>query len=577
MADTSHAPPLRRRLRRGVQGIVLLAFLASIWLAWPGGWLLRFDPLAAIATMLADRAWLWSLWPGLLVLASAVVFGRGFCGWVCPLGTSVDMADKLCAGASKRLSLQGIRHLSRALLLGLLVAAILGASWLLWVAPLALATRLYGLVLTPVASLAGEWGLALLRPLAGDFGWTSLQFAALPTPRYATLWFQVLFFLAMLGAGLLAPRLWCRRLCPAGALLGICGIRSQWRRGVTDDCIDCGQCQRRCPMDAIHANPRHTRTQDCIACERCVQVCPVRAVSFGMGQDSANSSPRQFGGDRGPGARRWFLTGAAAGVGSAMLARLELSAPFPKAAVAQGVGELPHPIAIRPPGALPEASFLARCIRCGLCMAACPTNTLQPIAGEAGAAGMFSPVITPRRGPCDPDCRRCMLVCPTHALRPLPLPEKQVVKVGTARVLRQRCLAWEEDKACLVCDEVCPYDAIELLRQPGLRVAVPIVHEERCAGCGFCEYHCPVRAERAIVVDPGGAVRLAEGSYQEANQALGLDIKLAIHRPPPEHTKALGHRHGALSPYGAGDPSGDAPSSGGAADTLPPGFSDPNE
>ena len=79
------------------------------------------------------------------------------------------------------------------------------------------------------------------------------------------------------------------------------------------------------------------------------------------------------------------------------------------------------PILIRPPGALPEKDFLARCIRCGECMKACPTNTLQPVALVAGFSAFFSPKITPRRGPCEPLCNVCGHVCPTGAIRALPV------------------------------------------------------------------------------------------------------------------------------------------------------------
>jgi polyferredoxin len=47
----------------------------------------RFDPLAGLATMLAVRAWLAPFALALITLALSVVFGRYWCGWVCPTGT----------------------------------------------------------------------------------------------------------------------------------------------------------------------------------------------------------------------------------------------------------------------------------------------------------------------------------------------------------------------------------------------------------------------------------------------------------------------------------------------------------
>ena len=60
--------------------------------------------------------------------------------------------------------------------------------------------------------------------------------------------------------------------------------------------------------------------------------------------------------------------------------------------------------------------FQAQCIRCGECMRACPTNTLQPAWLRAGPTGMFSPCLTPVRGPCEPLCTRCGDVCPFTAV-----------------------------------------------------------------------------------------------------------------------------------------------------------------
>jgi len=93
----------------------------------------------------------------------------------------------------------------------------------------------------------------------------------------------------------------------------------------------------------------------------------------------------------------------------------------------------------------------------------------------------------------------CGQVCPTGAIRNIPLPEKKQAKVGTAWIVRQNCLVWEQDKKCLVCDEVCPYSAVSFKPVPGLKNAAPFVVENKCIGCGWCELHCP---DFAISVHP---------------------------------------------------------------------------
>jgi MauM/NapG family ferredoxin protein len=188
------------------------------------------------------------------------------------------------------------------------------------------------------------------------------------------------------------------------------------------------------------------------------------------------------------------------------------------------IGLIRQPGLIRPPGAVPEEAFLCLCLRCGACMQACPSNGLQPTYFAAGLAGMFSPVLVPRRGPCELGCNACGHVCPSRALRSLPLEEKQRAKIGVAVVLRTKCLAWEQDKRCVVCQEVCPYGAVSLRSVPGQQVPVPVVKAERCFGCGACECHCPV-ASPAVVVEADGALRLRKGSYIEAAREARLTLE----------------------------------------------------
>ncbi len=158
-------------------------------------------------------------------------------------------------------------------------------------------------------------------------------------------------------------------------------------------------------------------------------------------------------------------------------------------------------------------------------MKACPTNTLQPIWFKAGLEGIFSPVIVPRVGACAVDCNVCGKVCPTGAIRDIPLAEKKQAKVGTAWIVRQNCVVWEQDKKCLVCDEVCPYSAVSFKPVDGLKNAVPFVVANKCIGCGWCESRCPVEGSAAIRVNIIGEVRISSGSYVEKAKEYGFVFK----------------------------------------------------
>jgi NAD-dependent dihydropyrimidine dehydrogenase PreA subunit len=128
-----------------------------------------------------------------------------------------------------------------------------------------------------------------------------------------------------------------------------------------------------------------------------------------------------------------------------------------------------------------------------------------------------------RYAACEQTCNLCGKVCPTQAIRDLDLEEKKHARIGTAVILKEKCLVWEQDKVCLICDEQCPYNAIVFKTVDGHRR--PFIIENKCNGCGLCEHKCPIEGESAIVVKPIGEMRLKEGSYIEEAGRLDLSLK----------------------------------------------------
>jgi formate hydrogenlyase subunit 6/NADH:ubiquinone oxidoreductase subunit I len=151
-------------------------------------------------------------------------------------------------------------------------------------------------------------------------------------------------------------------------------------------------------------------------------------------------------------------------------------------------------------------------------MKVCLTNGLQPATDEAGFMGVWTPILVPRKGPCERHCNMCGQVCPTQAIRSLSLDEKSYARLGQAQVDRPRCLEWGHGKACLVCDEVCPYGAISVGESPQQGRRGPVVDSKVCVGCGVCEKHCPVQGEAAIRVSIREEERLLKGSYITAEK-----------------------------------------------------------
>ncbi|ABK44099.1 periplasmic nitrate reductase subunit NapG [Magnetococcus marinus MC-1] len=235
--------------------------------------------------------------------------------------------------------------------------------------------------------------------------------------------------------------------------------------------------------------------------------------------------------------RRGFLQGAARGIaGSSVFATLLWSQTKPATA-------LPSQ-SLRPPGALAEADFLKACVRCGLCVRACPYHILS-LAQPGAAEPLGTPFFRARSGPCEM-CEDipCVPACPTGAL------DRTLKKIDDARmglaVLsdHETCLNFQGLR-CDVCYRVCPAidKAITLEMTPDLRSGhhakfIPVVHSQYCTGCGKCEQGC-VLPQAAIKVIP---IALAKGA-SAAHYRLGWEekalhgeavpnlIKLPIRRP----------------------------------------------
>ena len=632
-------------LRRAIQGVFLFIFLFGIFAAGaalPPDFFLRFDPLMAVGLPIVSRTFMPELIPGLLVLVVTLALGGVFCGYVCPMGTTIDMARGLLRFVTKplrrkknvasyqselfsdadKIVTRGWLQIKYMFLVAILTVAFLEFNMVVWGAPLALITRFYVLIFEPEARVIAQNGLAFVG-----------SGAVIAQRAYAGGIFLLVAFGVIFALELVKPRFWCRYFCPAGALIGLLTHFAPWRRRVRK-CNSCGICAAKCPAEAISPNGLSLAANECIACRTCTDVCPARGVVFstdkrgelkdeslsekqadvsaqelpvasaesagkGYAEDVRTEEEREAGKASARRPRRRFapevdepeakpeekeskgggikfifrrsqakknIFGISSSSGSSTLKTEEdllrevkdigelpqverpfsLTTPSRRAFIgATAIGALlgfvhfasakrilspnsgprARPLALlRPPGALPEIEFLSRCVRCGLCMRACPTNGLQPAWSSGWVEDIFSPVLTPKSGNCRHDCNACGLVCPTHAIAPLPLAQKQWAKIGTADVVESRCLALSYNQPCIVCYEACPYGAIDLVRVPNVKVPVPMVNAERCYGCGCCEQNCPTRRP-AIVVKAAGALRLPAGAdYPSEAKARGLDI-----------------------------------------------------
>ncbi len=484
----------------------------------------EWDPLVAIANALAGHALYRGLAWSLLILVPTLFLGRFFCGWICPMGTLQHFVGEMRSGwkvGKQRLESNRYKRWQTGkyvVLIAGLVAAFFGSMAIGWLDPFSLLVRSFGLSLLPGFNFAIR---AVITPLErshvaairtfGETLHTVLQALVLDfrqTHFAQGLALGVLFVL-IVAASLRVTRLWCRVLCPLGALLGAV---SRWSIfGLHKDaasCDDCKRCLLHCQGGDDPIGGALWHKSECLMCMNCVESCPHGTLQFRFFRKEREVATPDMG-------RRKALTGIVAGAAAVPLMRANT-----------GLGKGRNDRLVRPPGSLDEADFLSRCIRCGECMKVCPNNALHPTLEQAGIEGLWTPVLVPRIGYCEPSCVLCSEACPTGAIWQITPKEKgwvvgvgaqsQPVRLGTAFYDRGRCLPWAEATECIVCEEWCPVspkaiyvEEAEVVDSSGgtKTLKQPRVDPSRCVGCGACEYACPLQERPAVYVTSIGESR----------------------------------------------------------------------
>ncbi len=466
----------------------------------------HFDPLLGLAALIASRSFLTAFVLALVSVVVTVLFGRYLCGWVCPFGAVLQFFSFLFKITRWHVpSHQETRLLH--LKYGILAIVLVGSVFTLDLAgildPLSLLGRSLSLALLPAFARTSDAAMAA----AANAGWVSLQQTV--GPALANLTVNSTFHQGLLvGAmffgfvllNLKRERFFCRYLCPTGALLG---LLARWNlvkvRIDKQKCNECKACALHCQTQAAPFPNDEWRPRECVYCYTCSTRCPSGAISFPLTLTRATPKPVDP-------RRRWVLAGAV-GLAAVPLFRVSTGRRAPEKL-------------IRPPGALPEARFLAACVKCGECMKVCPTNALQPALGQAGPEGLWTPVLVPRIGYCEYLCSLCTQVCPTGALQELTVRQKREVSIGSAWIKRDRCLPYALGRRCKVCEEKCPTSpkAIKMVETEVMLPdgafgpqMVPVVDLELCIGCGICETKCPVEDDPAICCTSLGESRAREG------------------------------------------------------------------
>jgi polyferredoxin len=501
-------------------------------LALPVEGFLLADPYVALMTLLSTHTVYRGLALAGVVVGLTLVFGRVFCGWICPFGTlhhifgwifpSRYLRGGKRVAANKTHAWQITKYY---LLLAFLGAALFGSAIGGLLDPICVAVRAIGLGVIPVlqyisirtSDIAAATHVrtvqtasdAIQEQLARSV-WTSNQ------AYYHQAWLIIFLLIAILFMNRIIPRFWCRALCPLGALLGVLSRFALF--GMKKDhakCTDCNLCLVHCQAaDSPQGGVKH-RQDECHVCLNCESACPEDVIKWGFLPNRASSVQV-------PNWQRRTLV-ASATAGAVALPGMRI-ANWPDKAYSEKV--------IRPPGAVEERDFLNRCIRCAECMKVCPNNALHPAFFEAGIEGLWTPILIPRIGYCEYSCVLCGQVCPTGAIQKITEKEKlgigqKPISIGTAMYDQGRCLPWAMATPCIVCEEFCPTSPkaiwVEEVTVPkrddryqgkgeqasmtSVKLQRPHVDPSLCIGCGACEKACPIVDKPAVYVTNAGETR----------------------------------------------------------------------
>src|SRR5947208_9431506 len=294
----------RRFTQLATFGLFVLFFLMTTVNSQQAGWVpknlfMSLDFLNTLKNGIASHhVAMAAIGPGLVILLLTLWGGRIFCGWICPLGTFIDISDRLLYRKGrlfanrKRSETQRFRNWKYIYLLVGVGAIVYGVDILTFGDPLSLITRTFTFCFYgPIAYIwngllnsADQLGISRMAYRA--FG-VEMSAWHLPKMIYYNAMPVFLMFIGVIALSLYQERFWCRNLCPYGGLLALIP-RCAWLRHYVkmDGCIHCMKCEVQSRMGCYEnlekdaKQPVHHAIDECIQCLRCATICPPDVIQI---------------------------------------------------------------------------------------------------------------------------------------------------------------------------------------------------------------------------------------------------------------------------------------------------------
>lgn len=441
-----------------------------------------------------------------VIVAVTLLFGRLYCSFLCPLGISSD----IFTFAGDQLFRKKHRFIKSYPAAEYLIFIVIALFFLFgsmipvnFTDPYSIFSRFMTDFINPLLVLINN-GIASLFDKAHIFTVPKIEFH-----QFDLLVFLIsgVSFAVVMLISLIHGRVYCTHICPIGIVLGFISRFSIFKIGLDKTkCISCGKCERICKANCIDIKTMTILQEHCLRCFDCLPVCPKDALAFTpLHREKKMDSER----------KKFFELS----LKSTFVTLLVGLFPLKAAAKLFFPGKhFPLPgVPLIPPGAVSLQHFTANCTGCNLCVSKCPPRIIKPGSFVYGLNGILEPELDYTNGYCQYDCKICSEVCPTNAITPVTLSGKKLIQIGTVQFRHTKCVVVTNGTDCGACAEHCPTGAVSMVDYKN-NLRIPHTDTAICIGCGACFHMCPVRPERAIIVEPLAVHAAAKPPYQEAEQ-----------------------------------------------------------